>query len=76
MKTFLEDLPGLAPAAPGHRPADIALVRHVGGKADPVPPVKDRRQHRHVRRMGASPQIRMVGDEGIPLVHLGGRISL
>ena len=70
MQPFLENLPRVAGAAAGHGAADIALVRHVGGEADPIASVEDRREHAHVRRVGTAAEIRMIGDERVAGVDL------
>src|SRR5262245_7776687 len=70
MQPFLINLPCLAPTASGNRPTDIAFVGDAGGKAHPLAAVEDRRQHRHVGRVRAAAQVRMVGDESVPFMNL------
>ena len=76
MQTFLVDLARLAPAAAGHRAADVTFVRQVGGKADPIAFIKDGTEHGHVRRMGTATQVGMIRYEGISLVNLRDRVVL
>ena len=68
MQAFLIDFPGGAAAAAGDGAADVALVRHVGGEADPVAAKKNRREHAHVGRVGAAAEVGMVGDESVAVV--------
>ena len=70
MESLLVDLPRVARAAAGHGAADIALVRHIGGEADPFAVEINRRQHAHVGRVGAAAEVGMVGDKGVARVNL------
>jgi hypothetical protein len=54
VKAFLVDLSGLAPAASGYGTADVAFVREVGRKANPLAAEKYRRQHGHIGSMRAA----------------------
>jgi hypothetical protein len=46
----------------------MSLLCQIRREADPFA-VENRREHRHVRRVRAAAQIRMVGDEGVALVY-------
>ncbi len=65
MQAFVEGLARLARAASRHRTADVALVRDAAAEAEQLTRNKDRRDHRHVRRVRTAALIGMIDQEGI-----------
>ena len=76
MKSLLVDFPRIAGTATRHSPAEVALVRHIGGKPNPVAVVENRREHAHIRGMRTASQIRMINDKGVALLNLSKRVGL
>src|SRR5262245_15005805 len=76
VEAFLVDLPGLTPTAPRHRAADVAFMCEIRGEADPVTLVEYRTQDRHIRRVGTTAEVGMIGDESVALMKLRGGVTL
>ena len=70
VQALLKNLPGSARAAAGDGASDVALVGHAGAEAYPFALVEDRRQHAHVRGVGAAAAVGVIDDVGVALPEL------
>src|SRR5262245_17866309 len=75
MQSFLINFTRRTAAASGYDTANVALVRHVGGEADPFALIEDRCENAHVGCVRAAAEIRMIDNEGIAGVNLMRRES-
>src|SRR5262245_8619215 len=76
MEAFLVDLPGLTPATPRDGAADVTFMCEIRGEANPVALVENGTQNRHIRRVGTTAKVRVVGDESVTLVKLRRAVTL
>src|SRR5262245_7283372 len=75
-KTVVKHLAGGGARRSWHQATDVSLVSDAGAESDDLSFVEDRGDHDDVRYVRVASLVRIVGDEAVPVAHLGNRVAL